>query len=119
MSIKKVTGYAFFKLVDDKPDKLPKVYKTKKECVADNRSYFGHPCDDPEKRGVIAKVEMIFHVPKQIEMSQDLLDYIHGSSGRPAIQIVGDDVRNAQLLSAAVARGRRLEQKARKLMGSK
>lgn len=115
MKIKKMTGYAFFELIEDRPSDMPTVYKTEKDCIDSNRSYFGMPCDDPRKRGVIAKVDLTFRIPEQVKMNQDIWEYVHCNGG-PALLVAGDREWNAHIFKEAAERKRRTIRKAKKLL---
>lgn len=69
--------------------------KTKKKSIDDRRSYFGHPCDNPLKRGVICEVEVTVRVPEMPPVTEDLIDYVKTYLGRPCFLVEGDTKWNS------------------------
>lgn len=105
----KYKGYCVVEVTDDLKQ-LPYepcfLYKTKKEAIEQTRSYYGHPCDDPRRRGKVCEVEVTVKVPS-MKATPELVDYIQRFRGRPAVLVVGDERWNNHARELAMTEKRR------------
>jgi hypothetical protein len=102
--------YKAFCLIEltDNLSELPNIHKTAKEAVRSSRSYHGHPCDDPRKRGAICEVEIRVKVGTMPPVTDDLRDYVTTCEGSPALLVIGDDKWNKAQSRAARLNQRRM-----------
>ena|SRR5215831_4335235 len=96
-------AFAFVTAYDD-PRLLPSLSSSKAECLSDWRSGFGHPCDNPTMRGVIAEVEVIVRLPKAPPINNLIQDYVANYEGIPGILEVGNTAYNRKAIKEAKQR---------------
>lgn len=116
MKTLKYKGYCVVEITDDMKD-LPFsgcfLHKTKKEAIESNMSYYGHPCDDPRKRGAVCEVEVTVKVPDMPKASDDLREYVEAFGASPVLIEVGNERWNNHAVKSAKADQRRKLKKLR------
>lgn len=87
--------------VDDLKE-LPTIHDSKQECIYDNTSHYGHPLDDPRKRGIIAECELIVKIKYPLKLTrenvEELDEYENMNGGSPALLVVGDEIWNKKAI---------------------
>jgi len=106
MRIIKYKAYCVVELTDDL-SKLPDIQETRNKAIEWNTSRYGHPCDDPRKRGAVCEVEIAVKVPTMPPVTDDLRDYIQRIRGVPALVVIGDENWNRKELRRSKTEQRR------------
>jgi len=89
MKTLKYKAYCVIEITDDLR-KIPSLHKSRSEAIHDSTSYFGHTCDDPRKRGVVAECEVVVKVPDMPQVTAELREYMQEFHGIPALTEVGN-----------------------------
>lgn len=103
----KYKAWCIIEITDDLKG-LPFLSRTKREALWGGRSHFGHPCDDPQKRGVLAQCELTLKVPPMPPVTDELMEYVRAFKGKPALFVLGDRrgnkraFRNAKVQQQAI-----------------
>jgi hypothetical protein len=89
------------------------LHKTKTEAIKSHTSYYGHPCDDPRKRGAVCEVSVTIKIPAMPQLSKELLEYIAQFEGSPVMRVIGNAQWNASAERSAKVEQRRKLKKLR------
>lgn len=94
--MKKTIKYKAWCLIEAarNPKKIPSLYKTRSECLKDNTSYYGHECDDPERRGLVCECEVVVKINGSFTPNKMLREYYAITGNRPPLLVVGDNAWN-------------------------
>lgn len=89
----KFKAFCFIESFKPVEDAVFDLYRTKRDALQAHRSYFGHHCDDPLKRGVICECEIRIRVPKRVPRARaskkELIDYVRKFMGMPVLIVDG------------------------------
>lgn len=94
MTIKKIKAYVFLGITDDlkkAPFETFFLCKSKREALRLNRSYHGHSCDNPKKRGVLCEATVTIRIPEMPPITPELVEYVQTFEGSPALLEFGND----------------------------
>lgn len=106
MEILTYKAFCLLELTDD-PEKFPEfLYESRRKALEAHRSYHGHPCDDPLKRGALCEVELKVKVGKMPKVTDDLIEYVEAFRGKPALLEIGNERWNRHARESAKARQR-------------
>ena len=94
--MKKTLKYKAWCLIEaaSSQKEIPTLYKTRNQCLKDNTSYYGHECDNPERRGLVCECEIVVKVKGAFSPNKQLREYYAITGERPALLVVGDDAWN-------------------------
>lgn len=112
MKTLKYKAYCVIEITDD-TKQIPTLHKSKAEAIRYSTSYHGHPCDDPEKRGVVAECEVIVKLPAMPAVTTELREYVEMFCGRPGLIQIGNERWNNHARKLAKAEQRRKLRKLR------